>query len=176
MMLAEIACALAQNIGWGSSATFLKLTLAAFLHDLPLEDNYLASMHGITEAKGHKFPAEAIQAFRFHPIKAAEYAQQFAGIPTDVETILLQHHELPDGTGFPRGLHHHQVSQVSAIFIIAHDLLNFFIDFVQVNDRDEMLKIFLERNLAKYGDGIFCKIRESLETGVPIKASVADKV
>src|SRR6185437_13343743 len=37
MMLAEISCALAHKIGWGTSSNFLKLTLAAFLHDLSLE-------------------------------------------------------------------------------------------------------------------------------------------
>jgi HD-GYP domain-containing protein (c-di-GMP phosphodiesterase class II) len=175
IMLAEISCALAHSIGWGSSSAFLKLALAAFLHDLPLEDNFLASMHALAEVKENDFSPEMVQVFRFHPVKAAEFARQFSGIPSDVETILVQHHELPDGDGFPRGLYHHQIAPLSAMFIIAHDLLNFFIGNVPTNDREQMLKIFLERNLAKYGEGTFCKIRESLETGVPLTAPTATK-
>ena len=168
LMLAEVSCAIAHRVGWGEPSVFMKLCFAAFLHDLALSDNVLAQFRTLSELKEAEFGPEAVHVFRLHPIKAAEYASQFTGIPSDVDIILLQHHEQPDGGGFPRGLHHQQINPMAGIFIIAHDLLHFFIDQVPTNDRKDMLPLFLERNVVRYRDGLFAKIRNSLETGEPV--------
>src|SRR6185312_15892576 len=100
-----IACAIATQMDWASDSTFQKLTLAAFLHDITLSNHELAQCDTVQEAIDKKTFTEAeIAGFRVHPAKGAEIARQFQEVPPDVDVIILQHHERPDGSGFPRGI------------------------------------------------------------------------
>ena len=160
LMLAEISCALAQQVGWQSAPTYLKLTLASFLHDLPLRDHRLARVKNPIELlkAGHLSPEE-VRIIQNHPALAADLARKFHEIPPDVDTILAQHHEQPDGKGFPRGLFHKQISPLSSVFIVAHELLHFSLE------RGETAKIeqFLIENQERYSKaGTFKKIYDAL--------------
>ena len=160
IMLAEIACGISCQVGWSSAPTFLKLSLAAFLHDLPLLDNKLAHFKTMkeVEAAGY-FSAQQIQEFKTHPAMAADYARHFQEIPPDVDAILAQHHEQPDGSGFPRGLFHQQISPLAAVFIIAHDLLDFLTEAGSTAASDK----FLTARESKYTQGNFKKILKSMK-------------
>lgn len=166
LMLAEIACALAHRLTWSSATTFLKLTTAAFVHDLNLPGNRLARMRiaaEVNEANG--FTADDERAFRSHPVQAAEFSRQLRQLPADVDTIVLQHHEQPDGSGFPRGLFHHQISPLSCVFIVAEDLLDHFLE--GGTDTGGSMTAFLQRNETRYAQGTFRKIYDSLKSGTP---------
>lgn len=166
VMLAELACAVAYRIGWASASVFMKLTLSAFLHDISLDDQRLARMrilHGMTEAKG--FSLAMKDKVRLHPIKGAELAKKFRDIPADVDTIISQHHESPDGQGFPRGLFAHQINPLASIFIVAHDLLDFHLGRNPSDSSQPSLEAFLEAKRDSYEQGSFRKISESLKTG-----------
>lgn len=168
MMLAEIACAIAHRIGWSSGPTFMKLTLAAFLHDLPLDDNRLARMKSPAEVTNHgAFTPEQLKAYKMHPAHAADYARVLHQIPPDVDNIVMQHHERPDGSGFPRGLYHHQMSPLSCIFIVAHDMLDFYLEKRPANPSTHFLDAFLFAKEAEYGSGTFKEITQALVSGVP---------
>jgi len=60
-----------------------------------------------------------------HPTHAAALVREFKQLPADVDVIVEQHHELPDGTGFPAGLKHQKISPITAVFILAHRLYTF---------------------------------------------------
>ncbi len=159
MMLAELSCAIAAQAEMGTPKDFLKLVFASFLHDLSLTDNQLARLSDVNKVMSSPvFSDEQKRAFQLHPIKAAEYARQFQEIPQDVDTIISQHHELPDGSGFPRKLTHSQISPLSSVFIFAHDLLSFMLLNVPAKDRMSMISTFLARNPGKYDKGNFGKI------------------
>ena len=122
--LGQLSCAIAHTVGWNSASTFLKLTMAAFLHDITLNINTHEREKTYEAAVDSKlYNIEELKALRLHPIKAAEFTLQFTEIPSDVEQIVAQHHEQPDGSGYPRGLLAKQIAPLSAIFIIAHDLI-----------------------------------------------------
>lgn len=161
LMLGKVACALAFRIQWNSAATYLKLTLASFLHDLPLRDNKLAAFDSLVDAQRSKlFKDSDLHHYKLHPMAAAEYARQFNEIPGDVDTILMQHHEKPDGTGFPRGLSAKQISPLSCLFIVAHDLLHYTTSQPQNAD----LSLFFKQNETKYSTGNFRKIFTQLKS------------
>lgn len=162
LMLAEIACALAHKLEWSSAPTFLKLTSAALLHDLTLANNRLARMRSPVDiTKSNGFTQDDAQNFKTHPISAAEYARKLRQLPADVDTIVLQHHEMPDGSGFPRGLYHHQISPLASVFIVAQDLLDFFMENEGANDKD-IFATFCEERAELYSTGNFKKILDSL--------------
>ena len=159
-MVGEVACALAQKLEWNSPTTFFKLTLAAFLHDITLHQPELARVTSIADAKATgRFTTAEIQAVNIHPMRAAEYSRQFHEIPSDVDQILAQHHERPDGTGFPREMSGKLISPLSALFIMAHDLVDYFLDHPGTS-----YESFFEMNAAHYQSGQFKKILVGMKT------------
>ena len=71
-------------------------------------------------------------------------------IPSDVERVLLQHHETPNVQGFPRGLGMKQITPLAAIFIVAEDFVDILFEksFNKV-DRDAALEELSDKYLEK---------------------------
>jgi HD-GYP domain-containing protein (c-di-GMP phosphodiesterase class II) len=159
-ILAEISCCLAKEMEWGSESTFSKLVLASLMHDVALKDQKLAQIGTLKELEDRKgeFSAEEVTVYQLHSVKAAEVVRAFQEIPPDVDIIVLQHHERPNGSGFPRGLAHNHIAPLAALFIVAHDLVQ------------EMLKkrenfsvpAFIEEKKPFYNAGNFRKLMVAL--------------
>ena len=127
VILAYIACGVASLMGWKSDMTFYKLTLAAFLHDILLKNPKIAEIQTFEELERRReefHPAE-IKGFLGHPQDAAQLLRNARDIPLDVDIIILQHHERPDGKGFPGRLNYMKISPLSAVFILSHEILRF---------------------------------------------------
>lgn len=156
VLLPQIACTLAMAMDWKSEPTLQKLALAAFLHDMPLTNHKLAQVTSLTELNRRvdQFTPEEIKAYKTHPVKGSEMAKQFHEIPPDVDTIILQHHERPDGSGFPRGLTQHHISPLSAVFIVSHDLVSALFD----PNTPFVLEQFIESTKDLYHAGNFRKL------------------
>ena len=122
---AYVACGIASGVKWASETTFHKLNLAAFFHDAPLVNDELAEVQSLEELeeKKSKFEEREIQIFKTHTARAAELVRQFKEIPPDVDKIIMEHHERPDGNGFPRKMKANQIAPLSCVFIMAHDLV-----------------------------------------------------
>lgn len=45
----------------------------------------------------------------------------------DLDRILIEHHEKPDGTGYPKGLKGSQISPLGLLFNLSHQLSNIII-------------------------------------------------
>ena len=154
--LSQLCCGLAIAMDWGSETTFHKLNLAAFMHDITLENQTLARIHSMDElmANKSKFTAKEIAEYPLHPMRAAEIARKFSEIPPDVDTLILQHHEFPDGSGFPRKLNAKQITPLSALFIVAHELIH----VISEQGPNFQMAHFLDENLERYSAGHFKKV------------------
>jgi|GEM_PF-1510325 len=158
--LGKVACALAHKIGWRSQSTYFKLSLAAFLHDMPLKDDPLARVFDLSSAEqSGRFSPEELREIRMHPARGAEYARQFQEIPSEVEQIVAQHHERPDGSGFPRGLVVRYFTPLSALFVIAQDLIEYADEHEDLSFDD-----FFSKKDLEYHVGIFRKLSRALRT------------
>lgn len=156
VLLPQIACTLAIAMDWKSEPTLQKLTLSAFMHDTALTNQALAAVNSLTELAGKKdlFSEEEQKLYRSHPIKTSEMAKQLQEVPPDVDTIVLQHHERPDGSGFPRGLTYQYISPLSIVFIVAHDLVSAMFD----PNATFVLEKFIESKKEEYTGGNFKKL------------------
>ena len=129
--LAHLACLLVSKLSWSSELAFKKLSLAAILHDVCVENDELAQVETLEELEklAGKYTSTQLVDYRTHPELAAELVSSFSGklFPPDVANIVLHHHELPDGSGFPNGLKVNDLSVLSAVFILSHDLLNYLV-------------------------------------------------
>lgn len=160
VMLANISCCVAAGMEWPSTTTFQKLVMAALFHDFVFTEPELARISSKKELDGLKMKAtdDKYQEIKNHPIKCSEIVKSFHEIPGDVDVIVLQHHERPDGTGFPKGLRSHQIAPLSAVFIVAHDIL----DALHRDGEKFDLKMFLKKSEHDYQGSAFRKVWKSL--------------
>ncbi|MCR9206233.1 MAG: HD domain-containing protein, partial [Halobacteriovoraceae bacterium] len=122
LLMSYFAGQICMATSWGNPQSIEKLSMAALLHDVALTDDRLAHIHTMEEAKRMDLSREEIEIVRNHPGEAAKLISEGENIFADVDTIVLQHHEQPDQSGFPRGLGALSISPLSCVFILASEL------------------------------------------------------
>lgn len=120
-MLTEVA----TRMNWASQGTIEKLTFAAILHDIELDDDLFADKQTLLMAGEIVTLKESEEGNKLlsHPMDAAQLTLNWPMCPSDVDIIIRQHHERPDGRGFPLGLASFKISPLSAAFIMCEDLI-----------------------------------------------------
>lgn len=116
-----ICGAVLKKQSWNSEPSLLKLTMASLLQDLSIEEIELMELYDFDEFKNIQpnLSASLVKNYLDHPLKAKELAIQIPDLPLDIEKILLEQHENPMGTGFPKGASASQLSPLSCLFIIS---------------------------------------------------------
>lgn len=109
-----------EGMGWNSDLSRLKLGLSALVHDCTLSNDELTFIQSHENAEFGKYNIDEKKEFLEHPVKAGQIAAAFPGVP-DIELIVKQHHEMPNGSGFPKGFNSFKINSLSAVFIIAQD-------------------------------------------------------
>lgn len=145
--LSALSCIIAKKLGWDSEFTYAKLTLAALIHDITLPE--------ALERKILSGETLLDREYLLHPIAAATLLKDIPGAPPDVDQILQQHHEAPDGSGFPSQLTAIRISPLAAVFIVAQDLAKFMWEKV---DAQSAIKEFVKVRESSYQTGHFKKI------------------
>ena len=108
---------------WDIKSTLEKISMAAMLHDsmISVEQSQIRSLKSV---EASELSEEEIEIIRAHPEKIAEEVNKVMNMFPDVGSILIQHHERPDGSGFPRGLKAMNIAPLSALFIIAEEFVH----------------------------------------------------
>ncbi len=163
-LLALLNCAFSYQLGWASESSQMKLGLAALMHDITLDDSYYENINEWNQAacSSTNKTFEVIK-YRNHPVDAANLLLTIKNLPPDVDQIILQHHELKDGSGFPRGLNSSRISPFATVFIIVEDLINFIGDS---KDFDERVDLFIKERTERYNSGNFKKVFDVLKENV----------
>ncbi|OFZ79241.1 MAG: hypothetical protein A2583_01140 [Bdellovibrionales bacterium RIFOXYD1_FULL_53_11] len=161
-VLAYITGYLASLIGWTSEFTKYKLSLASFVHDLTLKNDKLVTLNDDFAAltTDGRLSAQEIEAYLRHPVEAAALLRKFEQIPPDVEMIVVQHHESPFGDGFPDSINANMFHPLSALFLIAHE----YLDFCSLRSSGWDLELFLASSGNRYSSGPFRPIVKMLKT------------
>lgn len=126
LVISHVATAISAELQWTAPGTLYKIVLAAIFHDITLPTDKLANVGSLTELEKRsiEFSEKECELFRHHPSHSAQVVEKFqAHIPPDVAQIIMQHHEIPDGSGFPRGLSGSAITPLSAVFIVAHEIV-----------------------------------------------------
>ena len=160
-LIAHLSCCIAQEMDWVAENTLKKLILASYMHDITLQNPAIAKLRTIAEVQANQkqFDPKEVEAFLVHPARASELVKSFQEIPADVDQIVLQHHERPNGSGFPGKLIFSYISPLSTAFIIAHDLTQAMIS----QDVVFSLSDFITQAKKEYYQGNFKKIMSALE-------------
>ncbi|MCB0421783.1 MAG: hypothetical protein KDD61_12360, partial [Bdellovibrionales bacterium] len=160
--LSLISVITAQKMGWASDYTGIKLVMASMLHDFSLTDHQVESLTDIVPMINNPKYSEVedVIAVREHPRKAAEMVRGIRGLPLGIDEVLLQHHERPDGSGFPSRLVWKEIAPLSALFIVCEDLVDDFFLSKALGEFD--LSSFAEKRKSVYSKGPFKEILTAL--------------
>lgn len=162
-LISNISCGLAKELHWGSEASYDKLIHAAHLHDVLLytSNPVLTMMSTIDQFnkfdEKYHFSEQEKSMFLKHPEAIVQIIKSDARIPEEALTIIEQHHEMPDGSGFPRGIDHRQMRPFSCLFIVSLDLANYILSKNQWD-----LDRFINTHRKKYKGDNFYKILRAL--------------
>lgn len=161
-LTALISCILAKELEWISKTTMDKLVFAAVISDLTLavkpELLNIQTLHDFEKIK-HTLTEEDQKIFLSHPKDGANLIKRyFTSAPPDTDALAYQHHELPDGSGFPQGLRAEKISPLSALFIVATDFSYYFL-----KDDEPTMDDFLLKCNSRYDYVNFRKVIKALE-------------
>ncbi len=125
-LLTYLCCAVSASIGWIGESGQIKLALAALIHDVAVDDEcYQDIKVWDKKASDPSDKSPETLKYRMHPFEASKIVNSLDTISSDVDQIILQHHEMKDGTGFPRSMDSSRIGQLPALFIIVEDLVEF---------------------------------------------------
>mgnify|MGYP003390247681 CR=1 FL=1 len=161
-VLGLICTFMARSMNWVSEASMEKFIYAAYIHDAPLfRFPRLARIHSKQdfEARRGQLSPEEQSVFLSAPEVAGLLATQDPQAPPDVESMLTQQKELPDGSGFPLGITQSKFTPMAALFIVAHSLT----DEVMTNP-EWSLEQWLPHAKMRYKGGHFNKVLTALES------------
>jgi hypothetical protein len=160
-VLTVVCTFIARTMSWVSEASMEKFVYAAYMHDAPLFAHpRLAPLQSRTDLEAHKgqLSAEEIDIFLRAPDEAAKAALADSGAPPDVAAMLSMQKELPDGSGFPRGITQAKISPMASLFIIAHSLTDAIME-----DTNWRMEEWLKKAKGRYKGGNFSKILLALD-------------
>ncbi len=125
-----VSIALLRKLGWDSEQTLEKIIYTHLLKDHGLEgrENIIRLAH-----KGMLKTHPDFETLKNYPLETAKTCLNTPNIPEDVSTLIEQHKELPDGSGFPQGLSHKQILPLTIIIILSSEVANYLISHPKGN-------------------------------------------
>lgn len=127
-MMSFFLCVLGNQFKWVGESEKIKLVLATLLHDYTVDTELYQDIASWNEKLSNEYKDNSMIRYRQHPLEAAKLVQSIPSFPMDVEQIILQHHEKPDGTGFPRAISAARISYLSTLFILVEELVGYIGD------------------------------------------------
>lgn len=139
----------------------LKLTAAAILHDMSFDEDFFAEKINILPLINEEDSKNNPEILRLkqHPADTAQKIRQVTLLPITVDRIIAQHHEKPDGSGFPMGLQNDSIEYLARIFIIAEDIIY---NHIREHGASDPLQ-YLSRQKNVYSHSAFSSIFKAFE-------------
>ncbi len=137
---------ISKNLEWISSRTRDALAMGAMFHDIGL----IHVPETIANKQSSEMTEEEKQLFQKHPEKGRESLTSIPSITRSIMEIIMQHHEVSDGTGYPFGLSGSKIFPMAKVVGLADAYSNFIVE-KEISPLDG-LKDFLNcrENLTKY--------------------------
>jgi putative nucleotidyltransferase with HDIG domain len=116
MFVSSLATMIGVAIGWTKPATLEKIALGGLLHDIgktKLPADILSKSFATMS-----FDDRAV--YQAHCEFGRQIVKAVRGVPDDVALMVYEHHEMADGTGYPRGIKDLVTSPMSRVVILAN--------------------------------------------------------
>lgn len=103
---------LAQKLGY-SLVKLVNLALAALMYDIGM-----VKVPAYITEKEEKLSPDEFNQVKTHPIYSYQIIAKEFNLPAEVARVGLEHHEKFDGSGYPRKIRDHEISEMSKIVSI----------------------------------------------------------
>jgi response regulator RpfG family c-di-GMP phosphodiesterase len=157
--LANICYALIAKVSWCTEDIQRKLVTASIIHDLMLTDATTPYSQIESFKKVLEKDKDLKKDYYQHPTKMRDLVLSSKNLPPNIDDIIFQHHEWPDGTGFPKGLFSASISPLSRVFIVAHAFVD---EYEKEGFRPEKINHILLQLKDHFSDGNFSGILKNL--------------
>jgi response regulator RpfG family c-di-GMP phosphodiesterase len=162
--LQAILCGiLTKKISWCSEPTLHKLVMSSFFQDMTLDSIELMKIKDYSEylEKSDKMTSKQKDNYMTHPNRSKEIISKIKDAPTDIDKILLEQHEMPNGEGFPRKMNATQIGPLSAMFITTGIMAKIILEEEEKLNPKEMFNLLESKG---YNKGNFKEIFTSLRS------------
>lgn len=137
--VATYSLSLAQKLKMSDPKIMQILTLGALLHDIGHHETPLNIAQPLKN-----FSEQDLALYKLHPTKGAERVKDKNHFDQQVITIINEHEEHLDGTGFPKGSKENQLDPLS-IIVASCNTIDRLITFEGVSKTDAAKKMMIER-------------------------------
>lgn len=124
MMTVLMSNLIATQLDWKSDKTLDALTFGAFIRDIGLRDLPTP----LRTKDPSQMTPEELALYRQHPTFGAKILSSQSFISGEVVKIVQEHHEVPNGTGFPSSLRGERISPLAKVVsfseMLSHDILD----------------------------------------------------
>ncbi|MBF0297748.1 MAG: hypothetical protein HQK51_03460 [Oligoflexia bacterium] len=157
-----ICLAIIANYGWDSKTTRNKLGLASLIHDAFLTNDKIIKVYSPDDPALNEFTVEEHEEYRTHTERGANLVNYFSGY-SDVDFIISQHHERPNGKGFPNHISALKITSFSAIFILANKFACNFLELWKGNSVHKVIKHIMKEMVVDFNVGNYKDPLKALE-------------
>lgn len=124
-----LSCSIADKMDWKTEGIWKNIIFASLFQNISLESDKEAKVFKLDSDQAKSFDERTINRIKFHPQDSVRMLQKVGDrFSEDTFKMIQNHHEFPDGGGFPRGLDSKKVSQLEALFIIASNFAHVLIE------------------------------------------------
>ncbi|MCB9091493.1 MAG: HD domain-containing protein [Halobacteriovoraceae bacterium] len=149
LLISYVACDICIKMKWDSETTLQKLTMASLLHDCVFTDPKLARIDTRAELEAIRPSQSQRKEILGHPDAVCKKISEGSFYMPDLDKIILEHHEKPDGTGFPRKLSSTKITPLSCLFIMSEDFVNQVYDSELSPKKIEEIKFHFTKTYSK---------------------------
>lgn len=128
LLSSTITCGAAIKMSWTTKDTLGKFVLASLFSDITLQSEKLAKLSTSVELD-NSFTDEEVEEFYAHPQAARELFSSLGFRSKNADLMMLHHHELPDGSGFPERLTANAIDPYVCLFILGQDVSRTLIEY-----------------------------------------------
>ena len=153
--ISYISVGILKQTSWDSPENRNKLVMSAFMHDISVKKRKF------TESKFSE--KNDLEEIKDHPKIAIDVLKSMKEIPEDVFKIISDHHERPDGSGFPRAISGDQISPLASIFIFSHDIVDAMYELIKMDEVISLESVKKIISKFEYSQGKFPRIFKAFE-------------
>jgi response regulator RpfG family c-di-GMP phosphodiesterase len=158
LLIMYIAGRIAQDTSLNFAATMPKICTAAFYHDISLFD--LEILHEQMKIENIE-DRHLLRDIMDHPMNSTNFLPADMELVEDTKKIMMEHHELPTGLGYPKKLTASQISPLSCLFILSEQIS---LCLIRNNFSHARLKDFLLTSQSTFNQGNFSSFYDAAKT------------
>ncbi|MBF0314735.1 MAG: hypothetical protein HQK50_16980 [Oligoflexia bacterium] len=162
VLIHYVCLGILQGMHWDSNISRRKVGLAAIIHDALLKNEKMIEISTLKDPELLKFSQKEQKEFSEHTIKAALLSHGFTGF-SDVDFIIEQHHEHPEGLGFPHKLNAFDITPLAATLIISRRFVN---ELSRKESGASNLRSIVRKLAVTYSSGGFKEVIRALDNHV----------